>query len=82
MTAALELAWRELRAAPPPGWVVGQPWFHDELDCWEQHADDATEAPRDGERSREWTAISPIEVGVVLEMAKCLRELGEGRWPR
>lgn len=82
MTIDLDLAWARLHAATPPGWVVGHPYFHDELDRWEQHTYDATEVPVEGKRSREWTAVSPTEVGVVLEMARCLHELGEGRWPR
>ena len=28
-----------------------------------------------------WTAIALTEVGVVREMARCLREIGEGRVP-
>ncbi len=35
-----------------------------------------------GKRSREWSAVHPSEVGVIREMARCLRELGAGRWPR
>jgi hypothetical protein len=82
VTTSLDAAWRQLHAATPPGWVVGRPHFHDELDRWEQHAYDGSEVPHDGKRSREWTAVSPTEVEVVREMARCLRELGEGRWPR
>jgi hypothetical protein len=34
-----------------------------------------------GQRARQWTAV-PTELGVVREMARCLRELGAGRWPK
>jgi len=64
------------------GWQVGRPHFHDERRCWEQYAFDPKERPRVGKRSREWTAIGPTEVACVREMADCLRELREGRWPR
>ncbi len=63
-------------------WHVGPPFFHDELERWEQHAYDATELPRDGKRSREWTAVGATEEACVTEMARCLKELREGRWPR
>ncbi len=43
---------------------------------------DTTEQAVVGKRSREWTAVHPTEVGVVREMARCLRERGAGRWPR
>jgi hypothetical protein len=32
-------------------------------------------------RSREWAAVGPTEIRCVQEMARCLRELREGRWP-
>lgn len=35
-----------------------------------------------GVRTREWTAVAPTEVEVVLEMARCLREIVEGRVPK
>jgi len=78
----LEAAWDEVHAALPKGWVVGRPSFHDERDSWEQYAYDPSEQPKAGKRSREWIAIGPTEVACVREMARCLCELGEGRWPR
>ncbi len=57
-------------------------YFHDELDWWEQYAFDPREKPKVGKRSREWTAIGKTEVECVREMAYCLRELREGRWPK
>ena len=78
----LVAAWAELELARPTGWRVGQPYFHDEAACWEQYAYDPTERPVDGKRNREWTAVAPTEVGVVLELARCLTEIGEGHWPR
>lgn len=35
-----------------------------------------------GKRSREWTAVAQTEAAVVREMARCLREIAEGREPR
>ena len=78
----LAAAWAELERARPTGWMVGQPYFHDEVGAWEQYAYDPAERPVGGKRPREWTAIAPTDVEVVVEMTRCLRELGEGRWPR
>ncbi len=47
-----------------------------------QYAFDPSERPVVGLRSREWTAIGSTELEVVAEMARCLRELREGRAPR
>ena len=35
-----------------------------------------------GVRGREWTATADPELGVLLDMARCLRELGLGRVAR
>jgi len=35
-----------------------------------------------GVRQREWTAVAPTEEALVLEIARCLREIGDGRWPK
>jgi hypothetical protein len=78
----IEMAWDEVRAANTMGWRVGTPSFHDEADRWEQYAYDPSERPASGTRSREWIAVAPTEVMCVREMARCLRELREGRWPR
>lgn len=77
----LATAWDELHTATPPGWQVGRPYFHDETDWWEQYA----WLPRGGgERGyeKDWIAVGRTEVECVHEMARCLVELGEGRWPR
>jgi len=79
---ALSAAWDALHAALPNGWAVGRPSFHDERREWVLYAYDHREAPRLGKRSREWTAIAATEAGVVTEMARCLLEISEGRWPR
>ena len=34
-----------------------------------------------GVRRRECTAVAPAEVDVILEMARCLREIAAGRAP-
>lgn len=41
---------------------------------------DPSEKADTGVSGREWTALAQTEVGVVREMARCLREIGEGRW--
>ncbi len=46
------------------------------------YAFDPSERPMVGLRSREWTAVAATEEGVVLEMARCLREIAAGRVPR
>ncbi len=46
------------------------------------YAFDPSERPRVGLRSREWTAVAGSEEGVVRELARCLRLIGEGRAPR
>jgi hypothetical protein len=35
-----------------------------------------------GVRSREWTAVASTEVGVVREMARCLRVITDGKAPK
>lgn len=79
----LEQAWDELpRRATPPGWYVRTPVFHVERGQWALYAFDQTERVKAGKRSREWTAQHPTQVGLVREMARCLREISEGRVPR
>jgi len=78
----LDDAWAAAHAATPPGWYVGQPMEHPERGEWAQFAYDTTERPVEGKRSREWTAVAPTELTVVRSMAYCLKELGEGRWPK
>ncbi len=77
-----EEAWSELHAATPAGWYVGQPSYHDERNEWLMYAFDPSERAVMGKRSREWTAVARTEGAVVREMARCLREISEGRWPR
>lgn len=78
----LDDAWAELHAAIPPGWTVGRTSHHPERREWLLYAFDPSERPHLGTRSREWIATAPTEEGVVREMARCLREIGEGRAPR
>ena len=66
----------------PSGWFVGRPSYRHDLDAWEQYAYDTAEKAVNGKRSRQWTAVAPTEVDVVREMARCLRELAAGGWPR
>ncbi len=64
--------------APPR---LGRPTYYDERRQWHQYAFDPSERAVVGLRSREWTAIGSSELEVVREMARCLREIGEGRAP-
>ncbi len=78
----MEAASNALHDATPAGWHVGRPSYHNERRQWVQYAFDPSERPVVGLRSREWTAIGSTELEVVAEMARCLRELREGRAPR
>lgn len=67
------------------GWTVGRPSLHDDVrgaEHWEQWSYDPREKPKAGKRSREWTAVGRTEVECVREMARCLREISEGRVPQ
>jgi len=46
------------------------------------YAYDTAEKAEIGRRSREWTAVVESEVECVLEMARCMREISEGKVPR
>lgn len=82
---ALEDAWAQLDAPTPccagmsadrlsrTGWPAAQ---------WEQYAFDTSERPKAGKRTREWSAIAPTEVGVILSMERCPREVRAGRVPK
>jgi hypothetical protein len=78
----LEEAWSAVHAARPAGWEVGRPSEHPERREWALYAWDARERPKVGVRSREWIAKASTELGVVIEMARCLGEIREGRVPR
>ncbi len=82
MSTALEEAWSHVHDATPVGWHVGRPSYHSERRQWVQYAFDPSERPRVGLRSREWTAVGATEVEAVAEMARCPREIKEGRAPR
>ena len=77
-----EQAWDELHAALPPGWWVGSPSHHPERGEWVLYAFDPSERPVVGARQREWQAVADSELGVVREMARCLREIAAGRAPK
>ena len=74
-------AWDAVHAATPPGWYVGRPGQR-QGGQWEMYAYDTTEKAQIGRRSREWTAVGQTEVECVREMARCLREIGEGSAPK
>jgi hypothetical protein len=79
--AELEEAWDALLAVTPPGWYVGGPSYHLERDEWLLYAFDPSERPVVGVRSREWTAAS-TGIGVMQEMARCLRAIADGKAPK
>jgi len=79
----LEAAWDAVHDATPPGWYIGHPGYNDALKVWEQYAYIPAESRRGvGHRTHEWTAVGQTELEVVREMARCLREIGEGRVPQ
>ena len=77
--SAVAAAWAAVHDATPPNWYVGQPSYHTERREWVQYAFDTRERAKAGVRSREWTAVADSEVGVLPEMARCLREISEGK---
>ena len=77
----LEAAWAAVGEDTPYGWHVGQPMEHPERNEWSRFAFDPSETPIVGKRSREWTAIGQTEMHCVQQMADCLGEPKEGRWP-
>lgn len=78
---ALVAAWEALHAATPKGWRVGRPYRHDERRTWEQYAFLPTLRAGGGRPRKEWIAVGATEAECVAEMARCLVEIGEGRWP-
>jgi hypothetical protein len=78
----LAAAWDAVHDATPDGWYVGRPGFEERHNQWSMYAFDPSERPVVGKRSREWTAVGPTELRCVQEMARCLGELREGRWPK
>lgn len=76
----LHTAWDEVHAALPEGWYVGRP-SQRHGGQWAQYAFDTNERVAIGRRSREWTAVGQTEAGCLREMARCLREIGDGRVP-
>lgn len=75
-------AWARIHEATPAGWFVGRPGYDNTHHQWTQYAYDPAEKPVVGHRSREWTAVGPTELDVLLEMGDCLEAIGEGRVPR
>jgi hypothetical protein len=75
-------AWDVLLAETPAGWYIGRPSYHDERDEWLLYAFDPSERPVVGIRSREWTAVASTELGVIRELAPCLRANADGKAPK
>ena len=80
--SGLEAAWAAVHKNTPDGWYVGRPGFEERYNQWSMYAFDPSETPIVGTRSREWTAVGPTELACVSEMARYLRELKAGRWPK
>lgn len=78
----LKEAWDGLFEILPATWRTGRPAFNERRGEWSLYAWDASERPKVGRRSREWTSVHPTQAGVVREMARCLGEIGAGRAPR
>jgi hypothetical protein len=74
-------AWEAVHAATPPHWYVGRP-SQRHGGQWAIYAFDQTEKAHIGRRSREWTAVGMTEVECLVEMARCLAEIGQGRVPQ
>jgi hypothetical protein len=74
----LEAAWSDLHDAKPPGWFVSRPSYNERFREWEQYAFDPSERAQVGVRSRAWTAVAQSEVGVIRELARCLRLIRRG----
>ena len=63
---------------------VGSPaarMLREDAHVWEQYAYRPSEGADAGKRMDEWLATAPTEAGCIAEMARCLREIREGRWP-
>ena len=75
---AIVAAWADLFAAIPDGWTVGRPIHDTGADRWSQFAFVQSERAKVGKRTHSWEAIHPTEIGVVRELARCLREISEG----
>jgi hypothetical protein len=82
MASLLEGPWDAIRAATPTEWFVGRPSYHAERGEWTMYVFDPSQPPDMATRFREWTAAALTEVGVLREMARCLREIGGGRAPK
>ena len=70
-----------LYQAIPDGWTAGKPLYNPGSHAWEMCSFDQRDRPKIGHRTRA-TAVAPTEERVVREMARCLREIGEGRVPK
>ena len=77
----LPVAYQALYDATPPDWHVGQV-TRLRNGTWAVRAFDTSDVISRGRRSREWTAVGQTEAECVREMARCLREISEGRVPK
>ena len=72
----------ELRDSTPRGWWVGLSMQQPDHGEWLLYAYDLCERPIAGPRARLGRAVAASEVGVIREMARCLREIKAGRVPK
>lgn len=77
---ALATAWDQ--PALPKGWQVGRPYRHNSRSEWELYAWLPTLRAGGGRPRKDWIATGDTEVECLREMARCLVELGDGRWPK
>src|SRR4051794_24796933 len=81
VTDTVEADWDELHEANVQRWYIGPVTLHERRDEWQLYAFDPRERPKVGHRSREWMAVHPTQIGVIRQMAYCLREIAVGRVP-
>ena len=78
---SVESAWFAVHDARPEGWHVEEPVYDREQVAWRVRAHSHRARAFHG-ASTDLTAAADSEVGVLHEMARCLREIREGRVPR
>ena len=76
----LEDAWNDLHDAKPVARFAGRQAYDDGGSC-EGDGIDLRAGARAGHRSREWMAAAETELGVIQEVARCLRVIREGGVP-
>ena len=73
-------AWETLFETIPDRWTVQKPFYDPARRSWQMYAFDQRDQATT--ETRAWTAEAPTEDLVVFEMARCPREISEGRVPK